>query len=41
MYWQKKKVGIMFFNRLIYVVKYNIKYEGKYLGWVYLSSIWY
>ncbi len=40
MYRQKKKVGTMFFNRPTYVVKYNIKYEGKYLGRVYPSSIW-
>ena len=40
MYRQNKKVGTMVFNRPTYVVKYNIKYEGKYLGRVYPSSIW-
>jgi hypothetical protein len=39
-YQQKKKVGTMVFNRPTYVVKYNIKYEGKYLGRVYPDSIW-
>jgi len=40
MYRQKKKVGTMVFNRPTYVVKYNINYEGRYLGRVYPDSIW-